>query len=94
MKKSLRIIFGVLGFVWFITLLVVGFLAYFVSSAKNGVPVDGLGRQISEAPFLMRFMFGQEKMWAGWMWFFIDMVAFWGSVAIVVHIGRWLEDKK
>jgi hypothetical protein len=91
MKPTLRKLLVPVGVCWFIALFVCGFLAYFVSS--TGSPsTDGLGRPLSEAPILMRFIFGQERMWAGWAWFVADMVIFWGSIAVAANISTWLED--
>ena len=82
-KNTLKIV----GVVWFIGLFIFGFLAYFVTSAG---PSDGLGRPLSQAPILMRMLFGQERMWAGWGWFAVDMVVFWGSIAAAVETSKWL----
>ncbi len=94
MRKILRKILGVFAAVWFIALLVAGFLAYFVTSSNGTGPVDGLGRPLSEAPMLMRIVFGQEHTWAGGVWFVADMVIFWGSIAFAVNASTWLEDKR
>lgn len=67
-------------------------MAYVVTSGGSGATTDGLGRSLSEAPMLMRIMFGQERMWAGWGWFVGDMIIFWGSIGLAVNIGNWLED--
>ena len=68
--------------------LILGFLAYFVSSfdKSKGIMHDGLGRVLFESPFIVRFIFGQERLWPGWSWFIIDMIIFWGGIAI----GYWL----
>ena len=65
-----------------ITLLVVGFIAYFVRSIdiQNGIIYDGLGRQLTEAPTIARLFLTDEAAWPGWGWFFGDMVIFWGSI--------------
>jgi len=92
MKAALRKILVPVGVIWFIALFVAGFMAYFVSSAGPSGPCDGLGRPLSQAPMLMRIFFGQERMWAGWLWFAGDMVLFWGSIAVAINLGKWLED--
>lgn len=87
MRAALKRILTAVAVLWFIGLLVLGFLAYFVTSVG---PSDGLGRHLSEAPMLMRILFGQERMWAGWAWFAADMAVFWGSIAAAVAIGKLL----
>jgi hypothetical protein len=92
-KATFRNILVPLGICWFIALFVAGFLAYFVSTTGTP-PTDGLGRPLSEAPLLMRLLFGQERMWAGWVWFLAEMVIFWGSIALAVNISKWLDDDR
>ena len=91
MKTILRKILVPVGVIWFIGLLIAGFMAYLVNSVGPGGLYDGLGRRLTEAPVLMRIFFGQERMWAGWFWFAVDMLVFWGSVALALILGKWLE---
>ncbi|MDO9541005.1 MAG: hypothetical protein Q7J98_01610 [Kiritimatiellia bacterium] len=92
MKATLRKILFPVGVIWFIGLFIAGFLAYFVTSAGPNGATDGLRRTLSEAPMLMRIVFGQDRMWAGWEWFLGDMVVFWGSITVAVNISKWMED--
>jgi len=92
MKTALRKILGPVAIIWFIALFIAAFMAYFVTTGGSDGPTDGLGRSLSEAPMLMRIIFGQERMWAGWGWFAGDMIIFWGSIGLAVNIGKWLED--
>jgi hypothetical protein len=92
MKSALRKILFPIGIIWFIALMIAGFLAYFVTSSGPHGMVDGLGRPLTEAPFLMRFFFGQERLWAGFGWFFGEMVIFWGSLGFASGLSNWLED--
>ncbi|MFC1578415.1 hypothetical protein ACFL36_05325 [Thermodesulfobacteriota bacterium] len=88
MKKFLsKIIYGSVV-VEAICFLVLGFMAYFVSSfdKTKGMMSDGLGRVLYESPFIVRFIFGEGRLWPGWGWFAIDMIVFWGGIAI----GYWL----
>ena len=62
LKKFVTVVLGI----WIITLIVCGFLAYFVTSHNEGGICDGLGRNLSEAPILARIFFGQDRMWTGW----------------------------
>lgn len=68
-----------------------GFLAYFVSSfdPQTKTMFDGVGRPLSESPVLMRFIFGQERLWAGWFWFLADMVIFWGGIGVGIKLAGW-----
>ncbi len=79
--------------------LVLGFLAYFVRSFDRvtGVVIDGLGRQLELAPFVARFVFGTDSLWAGWGYFVLDMVVFWGGVgvaSVLVGLASKLEIKQ
>lgn len=87
-KIAERVLFGI-GVLWIIALFVCGFLAYLVTRREPSGWVDGLGRPLTEAPMLARIFFGQERLWPGWSWFAIDLVVFWGSLALVSFIfGR------
>jgi hypothetical protein len=74
-----KVLIGV-AIVWFITLFVCGFLAYSCTSHNATGSCDGFGRRLSEAPMIVRILFGSDRMWAGWKWFVGDMVVFWGSI--------------
>jgi len=90
-KATLRTFLGWFAAVWFIGLFIAAFLAYFVTSAGPN-PTDGLGRPLTEAPVLMRIVFGQDRMWAGLSWFLGEMVIFWGCVVLAMKITDWLKD--
>ena len=92
MKPILRKILFPVGIVWFLALLVAGFLGYVVTSTGPEGVVDGLGRHLTEAPFLMRIFFGPDRLWPGFGWFVLEMVAFWGSIAAASFLSKWLED--
>lgn len=92
MKATLRKVLAPIAVMWFVALLIAGFLAYFVTSPGPHGLVDGLGRPLMEAPFLMRFLFGQERLWTGFGWFFGDMLIFWGSIAVASLTAKRLED--
>jgi hypothetical protein len=68
-----------------------GFLAYLVSSfdPQTKIFADGLGRPLSESPVLMRLIFGQERLWAGWSWFLADMVIFWSAIGAGIKLAGW-----
>jgi len=90
---KVAVVFGVLvGLAAFVA----AFIAYFITSiGPAGESLDGFRRPLSESPLLMRLIFGQERLWAGWFWFGIDMIVFWGSLvtaAVLVNFG--LNEKK
>jgi len=66
--------------VWLVVVVVLAILAYSVERNDDGTWKDGLGRPLSDTPFLMRIFTGGSSEWAGWGWCIVDMVVFWGSV--------------
>lgn len=78
MKK----VVGYIGVGIILALFVAGFIAYFITSVdpNSHSLYDGFGRPLSESPWLAKFIFGQERLWAGWTWFIADMVIFWGGI--------------
>lgn len=92
MKVTLRKILIPIGLIWFLALLIAGFLAYFVATVGPSEVTDGFGRQLTESPPLMKLAFGQERLWAGFGWFIGDMVIFWGSIGIAVVTLKWLDE--
>jgi hypothetical protein len=68
--------------------LVVGFLAYFTRSFNQSTHLwfDGLGRKLEDTPFIARFIFGADSQWAGWGYFVLDLVVFWGGVAVAIGL--------
>ena len=72
------------GGVILVGILVCGFIAYFVVSIDPNThqQFDGFGRQLSESPWFMRMIFGQERLWVGWFWFIADMIIFWGGAGV------------
>ena len=82
---------GVIGALLVGADFVAAFLAYFVTRPDpfTHAFADGLGRALTTSPFLMRLMFGQDRLWAGWAWFAIDLVAFWGCLALGYGLVSW-----
>lgn len=80
----MRKLLGYLGAGIFIALFAAGFIAYFMRSVDLATHIwyDGWGRRLSETPWYVRFIFGQERDWPGWQWFIADLVIFWGGVGI------------
>lgn len=73
---------GYFGVALILLVFVCGFRAYFVKSfdAQILTYFDGFGRQLMDAPIVARYLFGQERLWAGWLWFVGDIVWFFGGI--------------
>ena len=67
------------------------FMAYFIFSFDplTKTTYDGLGRQLYESPWFMRFFFGQDRQWAGWLWFVGDLIIFLGGMAFGINLAKW-----
>ena len=63
----------------------IGYLGPAGGVDADGVFRDGFGRALMPTPGLIQF-FGRDRRWAGWRWLFLDLIWFWGSIAI----GAWL----
>lgn len=64
-------------------LFILGFLAYFkIDKHLDGTIYDGLGRQLDFCPPIISFVFWNSGLWAGWMWFIVDIVFFFGLISI------------
>ena len=73
-----------------ISVLLTGFLAYFVRTFNEVTRqfFDGLGRSLEPAPFIYRFLIGTDSLWAGWLWFALDFVWFWAGLALAYGLFR------
>lgn len=87
----MRKIIGSIGIVLIIAVFIAGFVAYFVykTDPTTNIMYDGFGRRLSESPFLMRLILGQDRLWAGWLWFVGDMVVFWGGIIVGSGLASW-----
>lgn len=87
----MRKLIGYAGIAGLGMIVVLGFLAYFVTSVDQpgSVRYDGLGRPLSNSPLFMRMFFGQEREWVGWSWFFVDMMVFWGGGLLFFRLWDW-----
>ncbi len=63
----------------FISVLIAGFLAYFV---RPDPAIDGLGRELELAPTIVRFFLLRDSLWAGWSWYALDMIWFFGGICL------------
>ncbi len=96
MKKfAAKLIYGIAA-IEIVGILVLAFIAYFVSSYDpiTGAMSDGLGRPLERAPFLAQLVFGEDDLWAGWGYFIVDMIVFWGGLGIgfgLIKLGARFE---
>ena len=88
MKKFKKII----TIAYFAILLVGGVLAYFVTSFKDNVLRDGLGRTLYESSGILQF-FWFEDHWPGFYWWLFDMNYFWGGIPFIVFV-LWKDKTK
>ena len=87
----MRKIIGWLGVAIFIAVNIAGIFAFFITSANRvtNVMYDGFGRMLSESPFLVRMILGQERLWAGWFWCIADLVIYFGGTLIAYGLVIW-----
>ena len=85
-----------LGVAILIFVFVIGAAAYMVTSFNVDTQQwwDGLGRPLTESPWLMQVLLGEERLWAGWFWFIVDMIIFWGSIGVAIVFIKLGEDDK
>ena len=95
-RSEMKKLLGYLGLVLILAVFVVGFVAYFIFSfePQTRVTYDGLGRQLTDSPWLVRLILGEDKQWAGWRWFLVDMVVFWGTIGVGFSLVSWGLKKK
>ncbi len=82
LSKTLMAVAAVLA----VAIFVVAFLAYFVTGNSGGVIVDGLGRALTESPVVVRLVFGQERLWAGYR--VVPATLASGGVALIAPGGE------
>src|ERR1700754_4595104 len=87
----MRRLVGGIGVGLMTVVFLAGVLAYFFFSRdqKTGITYDGLGRRLSESPLFMQWVFGEDRLWAGWLWFVADMVIFWSGILIGIGMTNW-----
>ena len=87
----MRKMIGVIGVALIVAVLIASFVAYFLYTTNPATNImhDGFGRQLSQSPFLIRWIFGQDRLWAGWLWFVGDMVIFWGGLFVGFNLISW-----
>jgi len=87
----------ILGFILGASVFLATCNAYFVTKFDpvNKMSYDGFGRLLTESPFFVRIIFGQERFWAGWSWFIADLIIFWGGVGVAwLFIDFGFKDDK
>ena len=77
------------GFVIFALVLAV--MGYFVRTAnlETGRLVDGFGRDLFLTPLFARLVLTNDSLWAGYLWFAVDLVVFWSALAIAYFLFKW-----
>ena len=67
-----------------LALFALTFLAYFTRArdVQANIWRDGLGRPLVDAPLIARFVLGADAQWVGWTQFLLEMVIFWGGLAV------------
>lgn len=87
----MRKVVGWFGVVIIGCVVIAAFIAYFVLSfdPQSKITVDGFGRQLFDAPWFVKTFLGQDHLWAGWSWFIVDMLIFWGGVGIGSRLASW-----
>ena len=87
MRKAI----GWVGVAFILCAIIAGFIAYFVFSfdPQTKVTFDGFGRQLSESPWFLRLILGQDRLWAGWIWFIADIIIFWSVIGIGISLSKW-----
>lgn len=76
---------------YFLILIIGGILGYFVTSFKENILKDGLGRKLYESPKFLKYIWN-EDYWVGFNWLIFDMIYLFGGVYFVCFI-LW-KDKK
>lgn len=63
--------------------------AYFVMYKSGGQWLDGLGRHLGPSPWFLRLVLGEDRLWAGPLWFVVDLSVFWGGVLLAITLFRF-----
>jgi hypothetical protein len=81
-----------IGVSWWTALFGLAFLAYLVTRPCAGGICDGFGRHLMLTPSLVRILLHSDRLWAGWRWAALDMVALWMSAGIGYMAFEWTKD--
>jgi hypothetical protein len=81
MQSIVKLLLGLI----IISIFILGFYAYMIRSVDGGIIYDGLGRQLSLVPLFARF-FVPDSLWAGFGWYVIDFIIFFGGIGIAVFL--------
>ena len=67
-----------------IAVFIAAFMAYFIRTIDTNTRIvyDGLGRQLSEPPIWAKVLITSENSWAGFGWHALDIVCFFGGLAL------------
>lgn len=81
MRTVAAYLFATIATVFGIGVLYYTFIAYFVFSVKDGYQYDGLNRLLYEPPWFVNLVY-PGMQFPGYGYFVLDLVVFWGGVAI------------
>jgi len=76
----MRILFRIIGGFIILPVFALGFLAYYTYTFETNITLDGLGRQLYNSPWFIKLIMGEDRLWAGWIWFICDVIIFWGGI--------------
>ena len=81
----------IITIIYFIILVVGALLGYLVTSFKENILTDGLGRKLYDSPKFLKYIWNNDY-WAGFYWLMFDMVYLFGGICFLVFV-LW-KDKK
>ena len=90
----MKIIYKILSGGIAIAVMISAFMAYFMRTLnlQNQILYDGLGRQLSEPPLLVKMFITQEPVWAGFGWHLFDLIWFWSGLALAYFLFSLSEE--
>lgn len=93
MRWAIGTVVGVLNAVLVVWLSWYAVTAFFCT--RVGLPVtDGLGRTLCPCPWILRLIFGADRLWAGWIAATTDLAILLGGAILVLAVGvlaGWLR---
>jgi len=71
----------------FVSLIIYGFLGYFITKEVNGKIYDGLGRVMKLTPAWVQLIFGRDSLWPGAVWEVIDVGLLVIAIFVIVIVS-------
>ncbi len=92
MKK----VIGCIGIIIIGVVAIAFFLGYFICTTDESTNImyDGFGRQLSATTILMRVIYRQERLWAGWGWMMVDFFVLGAGLVTGCTLAAWGFKKK